>query len=150
MTFELTVVSNTPLTGEKDPRIVARTLLRNVGYLATRGADSEIPFKLFYDCFLLHAEKVWLVEELVAELKTTPPTVYRHLNKLKDYDILEEVALDESKRVKGKKKKGYRIRYGNFAKSWNFVEAHLRVAMENYGKSVQHLQELVEGNRAGD
>ena len=46
-------------------------------------------------------------------------------------------------------KKGYRLRYGNFQKAWNFVEAHLKVAIENYGKTVEHLQNLIEKQRKG-
>jgi len=44
-------------------------------------------------------------------------------------------------------KKAYRIRYGNLQKAWNFVEAHLKVAIENYGKTVEHLQNLIEKQR---
>jgi hypothetical protein len=39
------------------------------------------------------------------------------------------------------------LRYGNFQKAWNFVEAHLKVAIENYGKTVEHLQELIDKQR---
>ncbi len=41
-------------------------------------------------------------------------------------------------------RKGYRIRYGNLAKAWNFVEAHVQVAMEHYRETVDHLQKLSE------
>ena len=34
------------------------------------------------------------------------------------------------------------MRYGNLSKAWNFTEAHVQVAMENYRKTVDHLQEL--------
>jgi predicted transcriptional regulator len=74
---------------------------------------------------------------MMVELGTTKATIYRHLNKLKGLDIMEEEI------VGNKKEKGYRFRYGNFAKAWNFVEAHVKVAMENYGETVEHLQELV-------
>jgi predicted DNA-binding ArsR family transcriptional regulator len=72
--------------------------------------------------------------------------VYRHLNKLKALDLLEEsvVRPDSSE---GQPKKAYRIRYGNLSKAWNFVEAHVKVAMDNYRKTVDHLQELAEEER---
>ncbi|UCB58858.1 MAG: transcriptional regulator, partial [Thermoplasmatales archaeon] len=44
-------------------------------------------------------------------------------------------------------KKAYRLRYGNIQKAWNFVEAHLKVAIENYGKTVEHLHKLIQKNR---
>jgi N-glycosylase/DNA lyase len=73
--------------------------------------------------------------------------VYRHLNKLKGFDILEEVQIfDETTK---QNKKAYRLRYGNLQKAWNFVEAHLKVAIENYGKTVEHLQKLVEKQKKG-
>lgn len=139
MGFELVVVNNTPLTGESDPRIVARTFLTQIGYLAPN-SDGEIPFRLFYDCFLVNPEKPWHVEEMEAALSTSRPTVYRHLNKLKGIDLLEEVGIEDP--LTGQTRKAYRLRYANLAKAWQFVEAHLRVAIENYGRTVDHLSRL--------
>jgi predicted transcriptional regulator len=121
------------------------TLLKQVGYLE-RGADDEaaimkgVAYRLLRDCFLMRPEKSWTADELITTLGTTRPTLYRHLNKLKALDILEEssVAEDESGR------KAYRIRYGNLAKAWNFVEANVKIAMENYRKTVDHLHALAE------
>ena len=144
MVFEMQVVSNTPLVGEEDPEIVARLFFEQIGYLS-KGADPEIPFKIFSDFFIKHPTKAWYVDEISTKLKTSKPTVYRHLNKLKGFDILEEVQIfDESTQ---QNKKAYRLRYGNIQKAWNFVEAHLKVAIENYSKTVEHLQELIEKQR---
>lgn len=144
MAFELVVVNNTPLTGESDSRVVARTFLTQIGYLAPN-SDGEIPFRLFYDCFLSNPQKPWHVEELEATLNTSRPTVYRHLNKLKGIDILEEAALEDP--VTGQTRKAYRLRYANLAKAWQFVEAHLKVAIENYGRTVEHLSRIVSDER---
>jgi len=95
--------------------------------------------------FIKHPNKAWYVDEISTKLKTSKPTVYRHLNKLKGFDILEEVQiLDETTQ---QNKKAYRLRYGNIQKAWNFVEAHLKVAIENYGKTVEHLQKLIDNQR---
>ena len=140
MSFEIRIVSNTPLTGENDLERATKTFLYQIGYLS-KGADPEIPFKIFFDFFLKHPTKAWMVEEIANELKVSKPTIYRHLNKLKGLDILEDVQIiDEN----GQSKKAYRLRYGNFAKAWNFVEAHVKVALENYGKTVEHIQKLLE------
>ena len=81
------------------------------------------------------------------KLGTSKPTVYRHLNKLKSLDLLEEIqSIDESTK---KAKKAYRLRYGDLKKAWNFVEAHVKVAMENYGKTVEHLQNLMIKEQRG-
>ena len=76
----------------------------------------------------------------MATLNATKASIYRHLNKLKSMDILEEGKEGEGKNIK----KTYRLKYGNLAKAWNFVEAHVKVAMESYNETVQHLQKLVE------
>lgn len=147
MTFELSVVSNTPLTPVADMDEVAIAFLRQVGYLG-RGAEDganareSLAYRLFRDCFLLRADKQWTVEELIATLGTSRPTVYRHLNKLKSLDLLEESSMRAEGELMGRKT--YRIRYGNLAKAWNFVEANVKVAMENYRKSVDHLHALAE------
>ena len=147
MSFELTLVSNTPLTPVSDPDTVAITFLYQIGYLP-KGYDPKtdvdsvrqsVPYKLFMNCFLKRPEKAWNIEELITVLHTSRPTVYRHLNKLKSLDLLEEVSVRGDD---GQSKKCYRIRYGNLSKSWNFVEAHVKLAMDNYRKTVDHLHEL--------
>ena len=144
MGFEMQVVSNTPLVGEDDPEIVAKKFFEQIGYLS-KGADPDIPYKLFADFFLKHPTKAWYVDEISTTLSTSKPTVYRHLNKLKGFDILEEIQVfDENTK---QNKKAYRLRYGNIQKAWNFVEAHLKVAIENYSKTVEHLQKLMEKQR---
>lgn len=145
MVFELRVVHNTPLTGDDDPRSVARTFLTQIGYLSNTG-EGDIPFRLFYDCFLANGERAWMVETLEAELGTSRPTVYRHLNKLKAFDLLEETTTGDPET--GAPRKAYRLRYGNLAKAWNFVEAHVRVAVENYGRTVEHLSDLLAAGAA--
>ena len=147
MVFEIVVVSNTPLTPHEDLDDAAVRFLRQVGYL-DRGADDEanmresVAYKLFRDCFLLRPDKTWTVEELITGLDTSRPTIYRHLNKLKALDILEESSIREE--GEPNPRKTYRLRYGNLAKSWNFVEANVKIAMENYRKSAEHLQALAE------
>ena len=146
MGFEMQIVSNTPLTGEEDPEIVAKKFFEQIGYLS-KGADPTIPYKMFADFFIKHPAKAWFVEELSNELKTSKPTIYRHLNKLKGFDILEEIRIFDD--VTKQNKKAYRLRYGNLQKAWNFVEAHIKVAVENYGKTVEHLQNLMDKQRKG-
>lgn len=144
MGFEMQVVSNTPLVGEEDPEVVAKKFFEQIGYLS-KGADPDIPYKLFADFFLKHPTKAWYVDEISTTLSTSKPTVYRHLNKLKGFDILEEIQVfDENTK---QNKKAYRLRYGNIQKAWNFVEAHLKVAIENYSRTVEHLQKLMEKQR---
>ena len=141
MGFEIRIVSNTPLIGEENVENAAKTFLYQIGYLS-KGSNPKIPYSLFTDYFIKHPEKAWFVEELSVKLNASKPTIYRHLNKLKGLDLLEEIpTLDEHT---NQQKKAYRLRYGNFKKAWNFVEAHVKVAIENYGKTVEHIQHLVD------
>lgn len=146
MPFEMQVISNTPLSGEDDFDTAAMQFFEQIGYLS-KGSDPALPYHLFVDFFLKHPTKAWFVDDIAGALKTSRPTVYRHLNKLKGFDILEECSVFDE--VSKQQKKGYRLRYGNFQKAWNFVEAHLKVAVENYGKTVEHLQKLLEQQRKG-
>lgn len=148
MPFELTLRYSTPLTPIADVEEVLREFLRMIGYLpeGEEGRGSEGPiaqslaYRLVHDCLLREPARPWYVDELTAVLKTSKPTVYRHINKLKALDLLEEVggAAD------GKGRKGYRLRYGNFARAWDFTEANAQNALRRYRETVNHLQTLVE------
>jgi HTH domain. len=151
MVFEMYITTHTPMVGVSDIDTVAITFLHQIGYLP-KGYDPKtnvenvkqsVPYRLFLNCFLKNPEKAWSIDELITVLSTSRPTVYRHLNKLKALDLLEESDVESrSRRVKC-----YRIRYGNLSKAWNFIEAHLKVSIENYRKTVDHLQSLVEKSR---
>jgi len=149
--FEITVVSNTPLTPLKDIDDVALLFLTQIGYIPkgydpktdARTVRDSVPYRLFVECFLGRVDKGWTVEQLAAKLKTTKATIYRHINKLKDMDLLDEVNVNE----RGAMRKGYRIRYGNLSKAWNFVESNVEIAIENYRKTVDHLMKLAEMRR---
>ena len=148
MAFEIQVVSHAPLTGEQDPQRLARLLFSMIGYTAKKGPDHGISFKLFYECFLLHPTKEWTVEEMAAACATTMPSIYRHLNKLKDYDLVEDLFIGGNDDGSGDRKRAFRLRYGDLSKAWNFCEAHFQLAIENYRKSVDHLEALLREERA--
>ena len=149
--FEITVVSNTPLTPLKDLDEVALLFLTQIGYIPkgydpkteARNVRESVPYRLFVECFLGRADKGGTVEQLATKLKTTKAKIYPHINKLKDTDLLDEVDVME----KGGPKKGYRIRYGNLGKAWNFVESNVEIAMENYRKTVDHVSKLADARR---
>ncbi len=143
MAFEMQVVSHSPLTSETDPERVAQLFFQMIGYTARKGPDHGISFKVFYECFLMHPNQDWSVEELAAAAGTTMPSVYRHLNKLKDLDLIEDHYVDRE----GERKRTFRLRYGDFSKAWNFSEAHFQLAIENYRKTVDHLEAMLKERR---
>jgi predicted transcriptional regulator len=148
MPFELTLRYTTPLTPISDVDEVLTEFLRMVGYLpegedrrAGEGpVDRSLAYRLMRECLLRDPARPWYAEELSAVLKTSKPTVYRHINRLKSLDMLEEVggAAD------GKGRKGYRIRYGNVARAWDHTEANANNALRRYRDTVNHLQSLLE------
>ena len=148
MSFEISVVSNTPLTPLNDLDEVLSIFLAEIGYISpgytprndAADVESSIPFRIFRDYFLMRSGRPWLVDEIAVDLGATKATVYRHINKLKGLDILEEVYVNRE----GQRKKGYRIRYGNISKAWNFTESNIQAATESYRKTVDHIQKLTE------
>ncbi len=148
MTFELPLRYSTPLTPITDLDEVLTDFLRLVGYLPAGddGRTGEGPvaetlaYRLVRECLLRDPSRAWYGEELAAVLKTTKPTIYRHLNKLKALDLLEEVGGS----AEGKGRKGYRLRYGNLARAWDFTEANAQNALRRYRETVNHLQGLLD------
>ncbi len=148
MSFELALRYSTPLTPIADVDEVLREFLRMVGYLPEgedgRGSEGPVAqslaLRLVKDCLLKDPSRAWYAEELVAVLKTSTPTVYRHINKLKALDLLEEVGGASE----GRGRKGYRLRYGNLARAWDFTEANAQNALRRYRETVNHLQTLLE------
>ena len=145
--FELNVVSNTPLGAMTDVDAVAETFLVQIGYIPkgyeprTDAANvrESVPYRMFMDYFMRNTTKAWTVDELAALLRTSRPTVYRHINKLKSIEILESMDVVSD----GQIKKGYRIRFGDLRQAWSFAEANVEMAMKNYRKTVDHFQTLV-------
>jgi DNA-binding transcriptional ArsR family regulator len=149
--FELQVVSNTPLSSVSDVDTVAETFLIEIGYIpkgydpktSATGIRDSVPYRLFMDYFMRNPTKAWTVEELAALLGTTKPTVYRHINKLKSMDLLESMDVE----FDGQMRKGYRIRYGDLNKAWMFTESNVKMAMDNYSKTVEHFQSLINSEK---
>ena len=151
MPFELNLRYSTPLTPLSDLDEVLTEFLRMVGYLPegddARAGDGpvaeSVAYRLVRDCFLKDPNRPWYAEELTAVLKTSKATVYRHINRLKSLDMLEDVGGASD----GKGRKGYRLRYGNMSKAWDFTEANAQNALRRYRETVNHLQSLIDAPR---
>ncbi len=145
--FELNVVSNTPMSSYDDIDLIAETFLVQIGYLpagydprtaGAHGIRESVPYRLFMEFFVKHPSRGWTADELATLLGTTKPTIYRHINKLKSIDLLESVDTE----VDGQIRKGFRIRYGDLSLAWQFTESNVKMAMDNYRKTVVRFQEL--------
>ncbi|MFW3146671.1 MAG: NUDIX domain-containing protein [Thermoplasmatota archaeon] len=147
MEFDIRVVRNDPLTGQYDLNEALRTFLKQIGYLP-ESYDDDVAFRLMRECFLQYPKKPWTVDELLTELDTSKSTLYRYLNKLKGLDIIDEEVIPFEGQREGpfkKTRKGYKIRFSSLSLAWSLVESHTKVAMENYRRSVDHIDSLVQG-----
>jgi DNA-binding transcriptional ArsR family regulator len=140
--FKLTMVSAPSRVLDTDLDRTIAYFLSDIGYIPRLSPDTDYSqiaesayFRLFKECFLLNPQRYWTGDELMAYLKTSRTTLYRHLNKLKAMDILEEIQ-------EGKTKK-YRMRSGDLLRAWSWVEINMKMAMENYRKTVEHISSLV-------
>ncbi len=145
MGFELKVVRNNPLTGEKDLDQALITFLEQIGYISDASVD-DAGFRLFRDCFLLDKERAWTIDDILTILSTNKSTLYRYLNKLKGLDILDEVEIPAEQPGSDdrytKTKKGYRFRFQSLSTAWGIVESHTNVALQGYRASVDHIDSL--------
>ncbi|MEL9998518.1 MAG: winged helix-turn-helix domain-containing protein [Thermoplasmata archaeon] len=139
--FEIQIQLKGSVPEENDLDSVLIDFLSSIGYIDEPKNSSEmaeikisVPYRLFKECFLLRPDRFWTPDELMGVLSTTRPTLYRHLNRLKMLDILEEEARG--------KEKVYRFRHGSLSSSWNFVEANIKIAMEYYRKKVELIEKL--------
>jgi len=144
MAFHIVLNSaSTPLGDDLESQLIS--FLMRIGYLSenkTREAiRKSVPFKLFMECFVKRRSKLWEIDELEAFLKTTRATVYRHLNKLKSLDLVEETPFNSEDT--GYVHKGYRLRFSNLSRAWNFVEAHMEMTIEQYREAVDRIQETM-------
>ena len=140
--FEIQVRMISPMSYDDNLDRVLVMFLSAIGYIKfsserdMESARRSVGYRMFKECFLSHSDKMWGVEELISYLETSRPTLYRYLNKLKSLDLLEE-------KHEGIAKK-YRLRYGDLEKAWKFVEANINLAMENYQRTVEHINDLVK------
>lgn len=139
--FKITIASTPQRVLDQDLNRSIAYFLSDIGYIPRLNPNTDyesisksVYFRLFKECFLDNAERYWSGDELMAYLKTSRTTLYRHLNKLKSMDLLEE-------EQEGKTKK-YRLRGGNLETAWNWVKININMALENYGRTVEHVWRL--------
>jgi 8-oxo-dGTP diphosphatase len=152
LVFELRVMRNNPLTGEGDLDEALKTFLKQIAYLPENTED-DIGLRLIRDCFLAYPNKPWTVDELLTYLEANKSTLYRYLNKLKGLDLVEEEVIPVEMPTEGpskKTRKGYKIRHSSISLAWSMVESHAGVAMENYRRSVDHIDKLAKKRIRGE
>ncbi len=152
--FQLLVTDVPSLKSYKDIKTVATLFLEQTGIIGNgywpktthngrrdgktpESIHDSVPFRMFVDCFLMNPKTFYSIADLEHELNTTRFTIYRHLNKFKNLDLLEQHPTEDGK-------KGYRLKYGSIAQAWGFVKVHIERAMQTYDANVQYLEELAQ------
>ncbi|MCL5678616.1 MAG: helix-turn-helix domain-containing protein [Candidatus Thermoplasmatota archaeon] len=137
--FRMTIVSAPSRAAENDLDKTIAFFLSDIGYIPRLKPSTDFQvisksayFRLFKECFLARSDRYWTGDELLAYLNTSRTTLYRHLNKLKAMDILEEIQ-------EGKVKK-YRLRSGDILRAWSWVEVNIKMALDNYKKTVEQIE----------
>jgi len=150
MKFEIMLMAGPSVTEQEHVHEVAIPFLNSIGYMPAgydprTGVETvleSVPYRLFTECFLGHLDTVWSVGELARTLKTSIPTVYRHLDKLSALDILGQGRLE-----KDESRKGYFIRYHDLSQAWRFTEVNLELSLAGYRRAVDAIQKGVSTAR---
>ncbi len=149
MDFKIQVTDHKPKVSNNLEEILEDFLL-DIGYLSGRKSGEElyesVPFRLWTDCFLKKPDKYWTMDEIATILDTTKPTVYRHLNKMKDLQLLEEkeLILEDDGEVK---KKGHKLRQGDLSKAWHMTELNIESNMKRLRETVERINSLSSGKK---
>ncbi len=149
MDFKIQISEHRPKVSNNLKEVLEDFLL-DIGYLSGRKSGEElydsVPFRLWIDCFLEKPEKFRTMDELSVMLDTTKPTVYRHLNKLKALQLLEEeeLTIEDDGEVT---KKGYRLRQGNLLKAWHITELTIESNLKRYRQTIERINSLSSGEK---
>jgi len=143
MAFDIVLVSGPSITGEEELHNVALPFLNMIGYMPVgydprTGVETvmeSVPYRLFTECFMGQLDKIWSVGELARTLKTSIPTVYRHLDKLSALDLVGQSSLEADI-----SRKGYHIRYHDLSQAWRFTEVNIDLSLEAYRAVVDAIQ----------
>lgn len=149
MDFKIQISDHNPKVTNNLNEVLEDFLL-DIGYLSGRKSGEElhesVPFRLWTDCFLEKPEKFRTMDELSVILDTTKPTVYRHLNKLKALNLLEEkeMTIEDNGKVE---KKGFRLKQGNLSKAWHITELTIESNLKKYKETIERIEALSSGEK---
>ena len=143
MTFSVRLQDLPPTLRQDQWRLVALGWLRAIGYLSP-GYDpktgvtkvtASVPFRIV-ELLLVRPDASWTVPQLCGRLRTTAPTIYRHLHKLDRMALLGRG--DEEGRAVS-----YHLANHELPLAWSVCEANARAALARNRTVCAHLQRLI-------
>lgn len=119
-----------------------------IGYLPEQNPKNT-GYRLLMECFLAHPTRAFTVDELLdlLGLGKNRSTLYHYLNKLKGYELLDEVQVElEDVAGEGERKKtrkAYRLKFGDFRMAFNITLKKAETVLDVYRDDVDHLAKLL-------
>jgi predicted transcriptional regulator len=107
---------------------------------------ASVPYRMLMDCFFVHPDQGFTVERLCKELEASRPTVYRHLLRLRELDLL---APGDEESEGGGKRRSYHLRFGRPSKAWRFVQTNAECALEAVREQVDSVWRECRTSRKG-
>ncbi len=107
---------------------------------------TSVPYRMLMDCFFRFPGQGFTVERLCEELDASRPTVYRHLLRLRELDL---IAPGDEGIEGGGKRRSYHLRFARPSKAWRFVEANAECALEALRGQVDMVWRETASNRKG-
>jgi hypothetical protein len=142
-------LSDRPLPNEGSPKELCEALLLAMGAIGDRTGGRKVAalpsFRLFWSAFVLGGERFWSLEELAKEAPSTRPTLVKHLRRLEGLDLLERTSAAGGD---GSKRSQFRLRHGSLGKAFEYTDARARLALDSMGRWAEHLDKLVNAERA--
>ena len=106
---------------------------------------TSVPYRMLMDCFFRRGDQGFTVEQLCEELDASRPTVYRHLLRLRELDL---IAPGEEE-GEGGRRRSYHLRFGTPSKAWRFVEVNAECALEGLREQVDLVWRETAPSRKG-
>jgi len=105
----------------------------------------SVPYRMLMGCFLRRWDQGFTVERLCEELDASRPTVYRHLLRLRELDLIATGDEDEE----GARRRSYHLRFGRPSKAWRFAEVNAECALDDLRGRVDRVWAEAEPARKG-
>jgi len=142
-------LSDQPLPSEGAPKDLAAAFLQAIGLIGDRTGGRKVAslpsFRMFYAAFVLGGERWWSFDELGKQAPSTRPTLLKHLRRIEGLDLVERTAIPDEL---GFPRRYFRLRHGSLSRAFEFTDARARLALDSMARWAEHLDKLVEEERA--
>ncbi|RLE58587.1 MAG: hypothetical protein DRJ35_07615, partial [Thermoprotei archaeon] len=141
------LVDEPSLKDLKNLELAMLKFLRYIGYIPEEN-PKNLGYRLLMECFLAHPNRAFTVDELLDILSTNRPTLYNYLNKLKGYEVLDELQVEVEglpEESPGRRtRKAYKLKFEDFRMAFNITLKKAEAVLEVYQQDLEHLSRLLK------